>query len=133
MQEVVWGQSVCPQETGDLHTLAARLLNMGEIIFRQKVGNVKIKWENLRGGKPMGPWLGEIGTRTIGLVLPRSLHAGFGALCGRCLGGAGYVSWPSSWIQRPSNSGIVFVSRGTVTTRGTYPSSWPSGGQLSCW
>jgi hypothetical protein len=49
VQEVVWGQSVCPQETGDLQTLVATLLNMGKIIFRRKIGKVKNK-----KGKPPG-------------------------------------------------------------------------------
>ncbi len=45
MQETVLGQSVCPQETGGLHTLAATLLNVGDIIFRRKIGKV----QNLKG------------------------------------------------------------------------------------
>ena len=49
MQEVVLGQSVCPQGTGDLHTLATTLLNVGKIIFRREVGKVKN-----RKGKPPG-------------------------------------------------------------------------------
>jgi hypothetical protein len=41
VQEAVLGQSVCPQETGGLHTLAATLLNVGKIIFSRKNGKVK--------------------------------------------------------------------------------------------
>ena len=49
MQEAVLGQSVCPQDTGDLHTLAAKLLNVGKIIFSRKIGKIKNK-----KGKPLG-------------------------------------------------------------------------------
>jgi hypothetical protein len=49
VQEAVLGQSVCPQETGDLHTLVATLLNVGKIIFSRKIGKVKNK-----KGKPLG-------------------------------------------------------------------------------
>ena len=123
-------RTVClPPETGDVHTLAATLLNVGEIIFSRKIGKVKNKKENLQGGKPKGPWLGEIGTMTIGLVLPRSPYASVGALHGRCLGGAWYGSRPSSWIRRPNSSGIDSVSHENVTNRGAYPSSWPGVGQ----
>jgi hypothetical protein len=44
VREPVLGQSVCPQETGDLHTLAATLLNnVRRIIFSSKIGKVKNK------------------------------------------------------------------------------------------
>ncbi len=37
-------RAVClPQETGDLHTLAATLLNVGKIIFSRKIGKLKNK------------------------------------------------------------------------------------------
>ena len=42
------------QETGDLHTLAATLLNVGEIMSAEKVGKAKNKRENLQGGKTQG-------------------------------------------------------------------------------
>ena len=43
-------RAVClPQETGDLHTLAATLLNVGKIIFSRKIGKVKNN-----KGKPPG-------------------------------------------------------------------------------
>jgi hypothetical protein len=45
VQKTVLGQSVCPQETGDLHTLVASLLNVGKIIFSRKFGKVKNKKE----------------------------------------------------------------------------------------
>jgi hypothetical protein len=41
VREAVLGQSVCPHETGDLHTLAATLLNVGKIIFSRKIEKVK--------------------------------------------------------------------------------------------
>jgi hypothetical protein len=41
MREAVLGQSVCPQETGDLHTPAATLLNVGKIIFSRKIWKSK--------------------------------------------------------------------------------------------
>jgi hypothetical protein len=34
-------QSVSSQETGELHTLAAILINVGKIIFSRKIGKVK--------------------------------------------------------------------------------------------
>ena len=68
-------------------------------VQQKKLEKQKIKRENLRGGKPKGPWLGEIGTRTIGQVRPRSLHASVRVLHGRCLGGAWYGSQPSSWVR----------------------------------
>jgi hypothetical protein len=49
VREPVLGQSVCPQETGDLHTLAATLLNAGKIIISRKIGKAKNK-----KGKPLG-------------------------------------------------------------------------------
>ena len=49
VQEAVLGQSVCPQETVDLHTLVAKLLNVGKIIISRKIGKIKNK-----KGKPPG-------------------------------------------------------------------------------
>jgi hypothetical protein len=49
VQEAVLGQSVCPQETGDLHTLAATLLNVGKNNIQQKNWKSKNK-----KGKPPG-------------------------------------------------------------------------------
>jgi hypothetical protein len=43
VREAVLGQSVCPQETGDLHTLAATLLNVGKIIFSRKIGKFSFR------------------------------------------------------------------------------------------
>jgi hypothetical protein len=37
VREAVLGWSVRLQETGDLHTLAATLLNVGKIIFSRKI------------------------------------------------------------------------------------------------
>jgi hypothetical protein len=62
VREPVLGQSVCPQETGDLHTLAATLLNVGRIIFSRKIGKVKNK-----KGKPPG-------RETHGAIVRRSRH-----------------------------------------------------------
>jgi hypothetical protein len=62
VQEAVLGQSVCPQETGDLHTLAATLLNVGKTIFGRKIGKVKNK-----KGKPPG-------RETQGAVVRREWH-----------------------------------------------------------
>ncbi len=71
MQEPVLGESAWPQETRDLHTLAATLLNVGKIIFSRKIGKVNNK-KGKPPGRETGPWLGESGTRTIDQVLPKS-------------------------------------------------------------
>ncbi len=49
MREPILGQSVCPQETRDLHTLTATLLNVRRIMSSRKFGKVKNK-----NGKPPG-------------------------------------------------------------------------------
>ena len=132
MQEAVLGQSVHPQETGDFHILAATLLNVGKIIFRRKIGKVKNKKGTPLGRETHGAMVRQDWHKDLAWCFPDpcmrdSVHFEVG---GRCRGDVWYGSRPSSWIWCPSHSGIVLVSRGTVTTRGAYPPSWPKGGAI---
>jgi hypothetical protein len=54
VREPILGQSVCPQETGDLHTLVATLLNVRNIIFSRKLKKYKNKKENPPGRETQG-------------------------------------------------------------------------------
>jgi hypothetical protein len=69
VREPVLGQSVRPQETGDLHTLAATLLNVGRIIFSRKIGKVKNK-----KGKPPGRETHGAMVRRLRVILPRDVQ-----------------------------------------------------------